>query len=293
VAAAGFEILAFRDWQLRFAGTCALLVAERLATRAEGLRVPARLLEPEDGFVLQRIQAGPAALTPRRQSPNWAMRAAGAGPAYWEAMSGVCFPLSQAGVAWERCLGGATAEGDRFDHALGKLRLGTVGLTVRRRVAIAGEPVDWAIAGLLPNGEAFRLAVLVRSPASPLGALREDLADDAVAAAGFEMLAFRDWQLRFAGTCALLVAERIAKQAEGLRVPARLLEPEDGFILNRIQAGPAALTPRRESPNWALRESLRAAHPLADRTRLLAIYEDQVIARTLASSEDEEWTVWG
>lgn len=261
-------------------------------------RVPAKLaLPPEAWHALLSHMAdeGPLQieLAPVLARVYAAMRAAGAGPAYWEAMSGVCFPLSQAGVAWERCLGGTTAEGDRFDHALGKLRLASVGLTVRRRVAIAGEPVDWAIAGLLPNGEAFRLAVLVRSPASPLGALREDLADDAVAAAGFEILAFRDWQLRFAGTCALLVAERIATQAEGLRVPARLLEPEDGFILNRIQAGPAALTPRRESPNWALRESLRAAHPLADRTRLLAIYEDQVIARTLASSEDEEWTVWG
>jgi hypothetical protein len=261
-------------------------------------RVPAKLgLAPEAWHALLSHMAGEGPLTtdmaPVLSRLYAAMRAAGAAADYWEAMSGVCFPLHQAGVAWERCLGGATAEGDRFDHALGKLRLGTVGLTVRRRVAIAGEPVDWAIAGLLPTGEALRLAVLVRSPASPLGALREDLADDAVAAAGFEILAFRDWQLRFAGTCALLVAERIATRAEGLRVPAKLLEPEDGFILNRIQAGPAALTPRRESPNWALREALRAAHPLADRARLLTIYEDQVIARTLASSEDEEWTVWG
>lgn len=222
-----------------------------------------------------------------------ALRAAGAAERYWAVMAGARFPLAQAGVAWARGLGTSTPEADRFDHALGKLRLDTVGLTVRRHVAIAGERVDWAIAGLAPNGLSVRLAIVSRAPASPLGALREDLADDAVAEAGFELLAFRTWQLRFAGACALHVAERLARHLEGLRVPTRLVDPEDGFILQRIQAAPAVLTPRHTSPNWALREALRARHPQADRARLLALYEDHVIERTLASSEGDEWTVWG
>lgn len=273
------------------------LVREALHV-APGASVPAKLgLDPGAWHALLAYLADETPLAidvgPVLARLYAALRTVGAAPRYWEVMSGASFPLAQSGAAWERCLGATTGEGDRFDHALGKLRLSDVGLHVRRRVAVAGERVDWAIAGLLPSGEAVRLAIVVRTPASPLHALREDLADDAVAAGGFELLAFRDWQLRFAGTCALLVAERLARRAEGLRVPARLLEPEDGFILSRIQAGPAVLTPRHLSPNWALREALRAAHPLADRTRLLALYEDHVIERTLATSDDEEWTVWG
>jgi hypothetical protein len=222
-----------------------------------------------------------------------ALRAVGASDAYWALMEGVRFPLEHAGARWARTLGATSAPHDAVDHALAKLRLERVGLHVRRRVAIAGATVDWAIAGVVPTGEVVRLAVVVRTASSPLAALREDLADDAVAAEGFELLAFRDWQLRYPGACALHVAEAVGRRVEGLRLPARLVEPEDAFVIQRIQAAPAMLTPRQASPNWATREALRAQHPHADFTRLLGLYEDTIVERTLASADGEEWTIWG
>lgn len=275
---------------------------EALVCRALGLgagaEIPAKLGLAEGPWAefLRYVAEGGAlgvSARPILERVYAALRLTGFEAAYWEVMAEASFPLDQAGVAWQRCLGARSEAHDRLDHALAKLRLERVGLTVRRRVAIAGEVVDWAIAGLTPTGEAVRLAVVVREPASPLRALREDLADDAVALAGFELLSFRDWQLRYAGDCALHIAELLARRVPGLRVPGRLLEPEDGFILQRIQAAPAVLTPRTASPNWALRESLRRSHPQLDRAGLLALYEDRVIERTIASSDDEEWTVWG
>lgn len=275
---------------------------EALVCRALGVSSPADIPAklglaeaPWAEFLRYLAEGGALAVSARPilERVYGALRLTGHEDAYWEAMAEVRFPLDQAGVAWQRCLGTRSDAHDRLDHALAKLRLERVGLTVRRRVAIAGEVVDWAIAGLTPTGEVVRLAVVVREPASPLGALREDLADDAVALAGFELLSFRDWQLRYPGDCALHLAEHLAKRVPGLRLPKRLLEPEDGFILQRIQAAPAVLTPRTQSPNWALRESLRRSHPSLDRAGLLAMYEDRVIERTIASSDDEEWTVWG
>jgi hypothetical protein len=244
------------------------------------------------GLLAGEDAPGPA-IAPMLRTVHGALRAVDAEARYLEVMAGQRFPLAAAGVHWRRELGPADPAHNRLGEALDKLRLDAAGLWARHRVSIADSPVDWAIAGLTPTGEAVRLAVVVRTPDTPTAVLRHDLADDAVAAAGFALLAFRDWQLRYPGACARHVAAHLARQGAALRPPARVLEPEDGFMLQRIQAAPAELTPRAQSPHWALREALRRAHPQADRAELLRRYEDSVLEGTRASAEPDEWTALG
>ncbi|MFN3432584.1 MAG: hypothetical protein ACK46X_21885, partial [Candidatus Sericytochromatia bacterium] len=260
-------------------------VPAKLGVTAAAWRAFLGQLAGEDG------QTGPVA--PMLRTVHGALRAVGAEAPYLEVMAGHRFPLAAAGVAWRRELGAADPAHDRLSEALDKLRLDAAGLWARHRVSIAGAPVDWAIAGLSPTGEAVRLAIAVRAPESPTAVLRHDLADDAVAAAGFDLLAFRDWQLRYPGACAMHIAAHLARSGVALRPPARVLEPEDAFVLQRIQAAPAALTPRAQSPHWALREALRAAHPHAEPAELLRRYEDRVLEGTRASAEPDEWTALG
>lgn len=236
-------------------------------------------------------QGAPAAETLR--TVYQALRAVGAGDRYLAVMAGIRFPLAEAGPHWERQLGPSSEAEEEFDHALSKLRWDSAGLWLRRRVAIAGQEVAWAIAGLMPTGETLRVAVRVRPEATHLQALEEDLSDDAVAAAGFEVVAFRDWQLRFPGTCALHVAQFCRRWAPGMAVPAKLVDPDDDHPVHRAQAAPAVLTPRRDRPNWTLREALRAAHPEATTAGLLNLYHAQLLDRTTASAEDEEWILSG
>lgn len=232
-------------------------------------------------------------LAPMLRTVHGALRAVGAEARYFDVMAGQRFPLAAAGVQWRRELGPADPAHDRLSDALDKLRLDTAGLWARHRVSIADSPVDWAIAGLTPAGEAVKLAIVVRAPDTPTAVLRHDLADDAVAAAGFALLAFRDWQLRYPGACAMHIASHLARQGAVIRPPARVIEPEDGFVLQRIQAAPAELTPRDQSPHWALREALRRAHPQAERSELVRRYEDSVLEGTRASAEPDEWTALG
>ncbi|HEY9721069.1 MAG TPA: hypothetical protein V6D47_03600 [Oscillatoriaceae cyanobacterium] len=221
------------------------------------------------------------------------LRAVGAGQRYEAVMAGLRFPIEAAGVRWRRQLGRGDGEREAFSNALGKLRLEHVGLHVGRHVSVDGHAVDWAIAGLLYDGTPLRLALLVRPEPTTFTALAEDLADDALAAQGFELLEFRDWQLRFAGACALHVAEAIAARAPGLRVPPRLFDPDDRHAIFRVQSAPLRLTPRETSPNWQLREWLRQSQPGLDEAALLARYEAAMIERSRASAEGEEWVHWG
>lgn len=273
------------------------LLREVLALGAAG-SIPAKLAVPVAAWRAFLAQVagedGPtAAIAPMLRTVHGALRAVGAEAHYLEIMAGQRFPLAAAGVQWRRELGAADPAHDRLSEALDKLRLDTAGLWARHRVSIADSPVDWAVAGLTPTGEAVRLAIVVRAPESPTAVLRHDLADDAVAAAGFSLLAFRDWQLRYPGACAMHIAAHLARAGATLRPPARVLEPEDAFVLQRIQAAPAELTPRSASPHWALREALRRAHPQADRAELLRRYEDTVLEGTRASAEPDEWTALG
>lgn len=222
-----------------------------------------------------------------------ALRAAGAGERYLAVMAGVRFPLTEAGSCWARQLGPSTPAESEFHHALGKLRWDQAGLWLRRRVAIADQEVAWAIAGLLPTGETLRLAVRVRPEPTQLEALAEDLSDDAVAAAGFEVIGFRDWQLRFPGSCALHVARFCRHRAPGLALPARLVDPDDDHPVHRAQATPTVLTPRPARPNWTLREALRSAHPDASAPALLQLYHTRLLDRTAETAEGEEWILSG
>lgn len=222
-----------------------------------------------------------------------ALRTAGAAERYAGVMAGLRFPLAAAGVAWRRRLGSADAGREAFSRALGKLRLEQAGLHAGRHVSLHGHTVDWAIAGLLHDGTPLRLAILLRPEPTPLAALAEDLADDALAAQGFELLAFRDWQLRFAGACALHVAEAIAARAPALAVPPRLLDPDDRHAVWRAQARPVRLTPREASPHWPLRDWLRRAQPDLTEAALLSRYEAALIEASRADADDEEWVHWG
>ena len=222
-----------------------------------------------------------------------ALQGVGLGDRYMAIMRGLTFPLAAAGVQWARQLGPASPALDAFGHALTKLRGDWDGLRLARHVAISGEPVDWAIAGLLPSGEPLRLAIQVRPEPGHLEALAEDLADDAVAEAGFSILMFRDWQLRFAGACALHVATHLHRLAPLVRVPAKLVDPDDDHPVHRVQASPMILTPRSSCPNWALRQALRETHPDQGREALLPLYRDQLLERSVATAEPDEWTVWG
>lgn len=240
------------------------------------------------------LDGGETAPAPRTLKTVYgAFRAAGFGDRYLALLAGVRFPLASAGVIWERQLGPVTPVEEAFDHALGKLRWDESGLWLRRRLAIAGEDVAWAIAGLMPTGETLKVAVRVRPEPNHLAALKEDLSDDILAAAGFAVVAFRDWQLRFPGACALHVARFCQRFAPGLAVPAKLVDPDDDHPVHRAQAAPAVLTPRRDRPNWTLREALRAAHPEADFVTLLGLYQGRLLDITAESADDEEWILSG
>lgn len=230
---------------------------------------------------------------PVLQAVYRALAGVGLGDRYLAVMAGFSLPLSAAGVAWQRRLGPTTPEREAFHRALGKLRLDQVGLRLERRVTIGGEAVDWAIAGLLPTGQPLKLAIQVRPAPSHLEALEEDLVDDAVAQAGFEVLSFREWQLRYAGACALHVGAALKRQASFVPVPAKLLDPDDDHPIHRIQASPVVATPRASHPNWALRQALRETQPELGREALLAAYRNALLERSAASAEAEEWTLWG
>jgi hypothetical protein len=209
----------------------------------------------------------------------------GAEDRYLAAMAGVRFPLEAAGVRWTRRLGPADAARDAFDAALGRLRLERQGLELRRWVEIGGQGVDWAIAGLLPTGRAVRVAIVVRADASPVEALLSDLRDDDVAAAGFEILTFRPWQLKWATACALAVAAHLEAGAPHLRFPRRLHDPDEAPPVHKGQAAPVVGTPRPKSPRWGLRQALRAERPGLPPEALLRAYEEAIHALTAASEE--------
>lgn len=229
-----------------------------------------------------------APLAPLLTTLHRAAHAQGAADRYLAVMAGVRLPPRAAGVFWQRVLGPLPPGGEAFDRALGKLRWEACGLYLRRAVAIEGERVDWAIAGLLATGRVLRVAIRVRPAPSPLEALAEDLADDRLAACGFEVLGLRDWQLRFAGACALEVADYCRRQAPHLAFPGKLHDPDDDHPVHRLQAAPAVLTPRDASPHWQLREAARRlafdAGPAAELER----YRELVVAASRATAEPDE-----
>jgi hypothetical protein len=193
-------------------------------------------------------------------------------------------------VHWQRRLGAQADGAEAFDRALSKLRWEAYGLHCQRQVSIAGEPADWAIAGLMPTGAVLRLAIRLRPEPSPLEALAEDLADDRLAATGFELLGLRDWQLRYAGSCALEVAAHCRQLAPHLAFPAKLHDPDDDHPVHRLQAVPQRLTPRANTPHWALREEARR---MGAEAGLLERYRALVLATSKASAEEDEAPGWG
>ncbi|MDB5101286.1 MAG: hypothetical protein JWM80_5707 [Cyanobacteria bacterium RYN_339] len=248
------------------------------------------------GELLALLRGGPqpdAPLAPLLTSLYRAAHARGAAERYLEAMAGVRLPLRAAGVHWQRRLGAQPEGAEAFDRALAKLRWEAHGLHLQRQVSIQGEPADWAIAGLLPTGVVLRLAVQLRPEPSPLEALAEDLADDRLAATGFEVLGLRDWQLRYAGTCALEVAAHCSRLAPHLGFPAKLHDPDDDHPVHRLQAAPQLLTPRMNTPQWALREEARRLTADAGPQALLDRYRSLVVASSRASADEDEAPGWG
>jgi hypothetical protein len=220
-----------------------------------------------------------APLAPVLQTLYRAAYTCGAAERYLAIMSGVRFSLAAAGVRWRRRLGPLPTGAGAFDRALGKLRWEAHGLHLQRQVMLDGEPADWAIAGLLPTGEVLRVAIRVRPTPSPLASAAEDLADDRLAASGFELLGLREWQLRYAGTCALEVADFCRSLAPYLGFPTKLHDPDDDHPVHRAQARPERLTPREATPNFALREEARRQSGSADpleryRAMLLAVSDE-------------------
>lgn len=209
----------------------------------------------------------------------------GAEDRYLEAMAGARFAPEAAGVRWVRGLGPTDAVREGFDAALGRLRLERQGLELRRWVEIGGQAVDWAIAGLLPTGKAVRLAIVVREDRGPAQALLADLVDDAIAAAGFEVVVFRPWQVRWGTACALAVAAHLEAGFPQLRFPRRLHDPDEAPPVHKGQAAPVVATPRSRTPRWGLREALRREHPGLTPAALLPFYEDALDAITAASEE--------
>jgi hypothetical protein len=218
----------------------------------------------------------------------------GAEERYLEVMDGVRFPAAAAGVRWSRRLAPTDDRRDAFDDALGGLRLETQGLELRRSVEIGGRAVDWAIAGLLPTGRAVRVAIVVRAAegeagAGPVHALLADLADDEIAAAGFEVLVFRPWQLVWASACSVAVGAYLRAGAPHLRFPRRIHDPEKAKPpVHKGQAEPVLGTPRPRSPRWGLRQALREAHPGLDPEALLPLYSDALDALTASSATQDD-----
>ena len=230
----------------------------------------------------------------------------GAEDRYLAVMAGLRFAPEAAGVRWVRGLGPSDPARDAFDAALGRLRLERQGLELRRWVEVGGQAVDWAIAGLLPTGEAVRVAIVVRADRGPAQALLADLTDDAIAAGGlahggadpdgardggsrgFEILVFRPWQLRWATACALAVAAHLEAGRPHLRFPRRLHDPDEAPPVHRGQAAPVVGTPRARTPRWGLREALRAERPGLTPAALLPAYADALDAITAASADDED-----
>jgi len=246
--------------------------------------------------LLAFLRGGPAPDAPLQPLLTTLYRAAharGAATQYLEAMAGVRLPVRAAGVHWQRRLGPQAPGAEAFDRALQKLRWEEHGLHLQRQVSIAGEPADWAIAGLLPTGAVLRVAVRLRPEPSPLEALAEDLADDRLAATGFALLGVRDWQLRYAGTCALEVAAHCRRLAPHLAFPAKLHDPDDDHPVHRLQAAPQRLTPRDRTPQWALREEARRLTADAGPQALLERYKALVLATSRASAEEDEAPGWG
>jgi hypothetical protein len=211
----------------------------------------------------------------------------GASERYLAVLTGVCLPLRTANVRWHRLLGQLPEGGEAFDRALKKLRWESHGLHLRRQVSINGEAADWSIAGLMPTGKVLKVALRVRPAPSPFEALAEDLADDRLAAAGFEVLGLRTWQLRFAGSCALEIAAFCKRIAPHLNFPAKLFDPDDDHPVHRRQAAPCVLTPRENTPQWRTREyarELKSASP----DSLLERYRALVVAESRASAEGGE-----
>lgn len=269
---------------------------EALFQALYGLRdagqIPAKLaLGAAWSELLTTLRTGrPAAapLAPLLRTLYRAAHARGAAERYLAAMQGVRLPLAAAGVRWQRLLGPLPPGGEAFERALMKLRWEVQGLHVRRQVAIAGEPADWAIAGLLPTGETLRLALRVRPAPTPLAMLAEDLADDRLAATGFEVLGLREWQLRFAGAVALEVADHCRRLAPHLAFPAKLHDPDDDHPVHRLQAAPTLLTPREATPHWRARDLARQQAADAGPQALLERYRALVVAETRATAEADE-----
>lgn len=248
------------------------------------------------GELLAFLRGGPppdAPLAPLLKALYRAAHARGAAERYLSAMAGVRLPLRAAGVAWQRRLGPQLEGAEAFDGALAKLRWEHHGLYLQRQVMIDGEAADWAIAGLLPTGEVLRVAIRLRPEPSPLEALAEDLADDRLAATGFELLGLRGWQLRYAGSCALEVAAFCRRLAPHLAFPAKLHDPDDDHPVHRLQAAPQRLTPRAGTPHWALREEARRLTADAGPQALLERYRGLVVASSRASAEEDEAPGWG
>lgn len=229
--------------------------------------------------------ADPAAYAPALEALHRAFYNLGAEDRYLAALAGARFPAEAAGVRWVRGLGPTDAARDAFDAALGRLRLERQGLELRRWVEVGGQAVDWAIAGLLPTGKAVRVAIVVREDRGPRQALLADLTDDAIAAAGFELLVFRPWQVRWATACALAVGAALEAAHPHLRFPRRLHDPDEAPPVHKGQAAPIAATPRHRTPRWGLRQALRAEHPGLTPQALLPLYEDALDAITAASEE--------
>lgn len=234
-----------------------------------------------------------APLAPLLETLYRAAHAQGAASRYLAAMGGVRLPIPVADCAWRRNLGPLPQGGEAFGRALAKLRLESQGLYVRQRVALVDEHFEWAIAGLLPTGRLLRVAIRVRPTPSPMDALAEDLADDRLAAAGFEVLGLREWQLRYAGACALEVAAFCKELAPHLTFPCKVHDPDDDHPLHRHQATPTRLTPREASPNWGTRERLRQEDALVTKGVLLRRYRAQVLAGTQASADPGEAPSFG
>lgn len=253
------------------------------------------------------LQADPA---PSLRRLAAALRAVGASERYTVALRGVCFPSSLCGGPWPRALGPASPEHRAFGRALARLRWEETGVRLLSRLRVAENPVDFALVGLLPDGSPLRLAVLVRPQPRWGAALWEDLAEDAIAEAGFEVLGLRDWQLRDPEGCAAHVARAVRARAPHWAVSEALLSPwepaagepaegpEDGpeagsrwgtrreeAVAAAALSAPSRLTPRSASPRWAVRCALRRAHPGLGEAAFLTLYREHVAECERASTE--------